>query len=441
MNEMDNFTYNFEAEQMYLGSLLTEPELIKESNVKIEQLSPGKHAGLLKTLYDMDAKGMPIELVFIYEHLGSAIEDIGGIAYISELLNGVPSTRNFKGYEKIILEHYQRRMSVVVANKLKSEEVTISEAVSELMNIEDNDIDDDDGDITEHLIELYERLEGGGTTSKGTLTGFRDLDKLTNGLHDEDLVIIAARPSVGKTAFALNLMDNLAKDILFNEEVVEGDVVVLFSLEMPVIQLLTRFVGFKGLIDSQLMRNSNQFTDVDWNKAIMSIGELKKTPIKIFDKPGVDVNYIYRKVRKVKRQFPGRKVKVFIDYLQLIRGDAINKGNKQQEVADISRSLKLMARELKVNVVALSQLSRSVEQRQDKRPMMSDLRESGAIEQDADVIAFLYREDYYDKETENKNMIEVIVAKQRNGGTGTVTLAFMKEYQKFVNIDWSQHQQ
>lgn len=441
MFETDNFSYSLEAEQVYLGSLLYEPELIKETTIKVEYLSPGKHAMLLSTLYEMDSASIPIELLFVVEHLGSGIEDIGGIAYISELINGVHSTSNFKGYEKIIIEHYQQRKALEVANKIKSEEISISEAVSELIAIEDNDIDDDDGDITEHLKELYERLEGGGTTSQGTLTGFRDLDKLTNGLQDEDLVIIAARPSVGKTAFALNLMDNLAKDIVENKEVKQGDVVVLFSLEMPVIQLLTRFVGFKGLIDSQLMRQSEKFTSSDWTKATMSIGELQNAPIKIFDKPSVDVNYIYRKVRKVKRQFPGRKVKVFIDYLQLIQGNPIHKGNKQQEVADISRNLKLMARELKVNVTALSQLSRSVEQRQDKRPMLSDLRESGAIEQDADVIAFLYREDYYDKETENQNMIEIIIAKQRNGGTGTVTLAFIKEFQKFVNIDWSNHQQ
>ncbi|HLG27665.1 MAG TPA: DnaB-like helicase C-terminal domain-containing protein, partial [Paenisporosarcina sp.] len=262
------------------------------------------------------------------------------------------------------------------------------------------------------------------------------------GFQEEELIIIGARPSVGKTAFALNVANNAAQmrtNAKGEHEL--GDVAAIFSLEMPRKQLLKRFIGFKGNIDGTSMRNARKnFKDGDWQSVTMAIGNLQNVDIKIFDKSGVDVNYIWGKVRKLKRQFEGRRILVIIDYLQLIQGGAEHKGNRMQEISEISRMLKHMARELKVSVIALSQLSRGVEQRQDKRPMLSDLRESGQIEQDADVIGFLYRDDYYDKESEATNIIEVILAKQRNGPIGTVNLAFVKEYQKFINIDWNGRQ-
>ncbi len=263
----------------------------------------------------------------------------------------------------------------------------------------------------------------------GIPTGFRDLDKITAGFQRNDLIIVAARPSVGKTAFALNVAQNVATKTDEN--------VAIFSLEMGAEQLVMRMLCAEGNIDAQVLRTGNLEAE-DWRKLTMAMGSLSNAGIFIDDSPGIRINEIRSKCRRLQQEH-GRGM-IMIDYLQLIMGSGRSGENRQQEVSEISRSLKALARELKIPVIALSQLSRGVEQRQDKRPMMSDLRESGSIEQDADIVSFLYREDYYDKETENQNMIEIIIAKQRNGPTGTVTLAFAKEYNKFVNIDWSQHE-
>lgn len=437
------FAHNYEAEEAFLGSLLFEPDLIKDTVIQPFHLSPGKNENLMWTIRDLDKKGLPIDVVLIFERLGQKIASVGGISYLTELATSVPSVTNFKHYENLILEYYQKRKAQEVADKLRVNSISIPDAVNELLAIEDNQADDDDGDITEDLIEVYNSFEEDTGEMTGIPSGYRDLDHMTSGFHAEELVIIGARPSVGKTAFALNIANNAAQ-IKKNQKGVNelGDVVAIFSLEMPKKQLLKRFIGFKGSIDGTSMRNARKnFKDRDWTNATCAIGDLQSVDIKIFDKPGVDVNYIWGKVRKLKRRFEGRRILVIIDYLQLIRGSAIHKGNRQQEIAEISRMLKHMARELKVSVVSLAQLSRGVEQRQDKRPMMSDLRDSGEIEQDADVIAFLYRDDYYDKESESQNIIEVILAKQRNGPIGTVSLAFVKEYQKFINIDWGNRTQ
>lgn len=429
--------HNYEAEEAFLGSLLYEPDLIKETIVQPFHLSPGKNENLMWTIRDLDKKGLPIDVVLIFERLGQKIGSVGGITRLTELATSVPSVTNFKHYENIILEYYQKRKAHEIADKLRLDSINIPDAVNALLAIEDNQIDDDDGDITEDLVEVYNSFEEDTGEMTGIPSGYRDLDHMTSGFHAEELVIIGARPSVGKTAFALNIANNAAQVRKGKNGIELGDVVAIFSLEMPKKQLLKRFIGFKGSIDGTSMRNARKnFKDSDWTNATHAIGDLQSLDIKIFDKPGVDINYIWGKVRKLKRRFEGRRIIVLIDYLQLIRGSEVHKGNRQQEIGEISRMLKHMARELKVSVVALAQLSRGVEQRQDKRPMMSDLRDSGEIEQDADMIAFLYRDDYYDKESESQNIIEVILAKQRNGPIGTVSLAFVKEYQKFVNIDW-----
>jgi replicative DNA helicase len=282
------------------------------------------------------------------------------------------------------------------------------------------------------LVKTYDNIEllhtrKGDVT--GIPTGFRDLDKVTAGFQRNDLIIVAARPSVGKTAFALNVAQNVATRA--NENV------AIFSLEMGAEQLVMRMLCAEGNIDAQVMR-TGALQNEDWRKLTMAMGSLSNAGIFIDDTPGIRVNDIRAKCRRLKQEH-GLGM-IMIDYLQLIQGPGRSGENRQQEVSDISRSLKGLARELEVPVIALSQLSRGVEQRQDKRPMMSDLRESGSIEQDADIVSFLYREDYYDKETEDQNMIEIIIAKQRNGPTGTVKLAFVKEYNKFVTIDWSQHE-
>jgi replicative DNA helicase len=245
---------------------------------------------------------------------------------------------------------------------------------------------------------------------------------MTSGLQRSDLIILAARPSMGKTAFALNLAQNVA--------IHAGETVAIFNMEMPAIQMVQRMLSAEGNIDAQVFRTGN-LDEEDWEKLTMAIGTLAEVPIFIDDTPGLTVFDIRAKLRRLQAEH-GLGL-VVIDYLQLIRGRGGE--SRQQEISEISRSLKLLARELDVPVIALSQLSRAVEQRQDKRPMLSDLRESGSIEQDADIVAFLYRDDYYDEESERKNIMEVIIGKHRNGPVGKVELLFLKNYNKFLSLD------
>ncbi|EFR89214.1 replicative DNA helicase, partial [Listeria marthii FSL S4-120] len=281
--------------------------------------------------------------------------------------------------------------------------------------------------IKDVLVKTYDDIEilhnrKGDIT--GIPTGFNELDKMTAGFQRNDLIIVAARPSVGKTAFALNIAQNVATKTDEN--------VAIFSLEMGAEQLVMRMLCAEGNINAQNLR-TGALTSDDWQKLTIAMGTLSNSGIYIDDTPGVRVNEIRSKCRRLKQE-TGLGM-IVIDYLQLIAGSGRGGENRQQEVSEISRSLKALARELEVPVIALSQLSRSVEQRQDKRPMMSDIRESGSIEQDADIVAFLYREDYYDREGENDGTIEIIIAKQRNGPVGDVKLAFVKEYNKFVNLE------
>ena len=283
-------------------------------------------------------------------------------------------------------------------------------------------------DIKDVLVRTYDNIEllhhqKGEVT--GIPSGFVELDRMTAGFQRNDLIIVAARPSVGKTAFALNIAQNVGR--------VTGENVAVFSLEMGAEQLVMRMLCAEGNINAQNLR-TGALTDEDWRKLTMAMGSLSNSGIFIDDTPGIRISEIRSKCRRLKQEH-GLGM-ILIDYLQLIQGSGrSSQENRQQEVSEISRSLKGLARELEVPVIALSQLSRGVEQRQDKRPIMSDIRESGSIEQDADIVAFLYRDDYYDQESENKNIIEIIIAKQRNGPTGTVQLAFVKEYNKFVNLE------
>lgn len=425
--------YSLEAEQALLGILLIEPDLIKECKVRPQHLSQGAHYNLLWTMLDLDSKGIPIDLISILERVGrQKIEQVGGIEYLANLEQSIPTTSNYAYYEKVVFEYWQRRETIKLANNIKSmvseEEpsMVIQNAISELINLDDK-AKDDDGSIQEDLVELYADFESPKGDITGIPTGFTELDNMTSGLQKQDLIIIAARPSVGKTAFCLNIAEGVARQ--------ENYAVGIFSLEMGRKQLLKRMLSSNGRIYSQSIRKNTISGDSEWNKLSNAMGEIGKLNLRIFDKPSVKLNEIWSKARKLKREFQGKEILIIIDYLQLIVGSEKHRGNRTQEISEISRTLKHMARELDVSVIALSQLSRAVEQRQDKRPMMSDIRESGQIEQDADVIGFLYRDDYYNKESESKNIIEVIIGKQRNGPTGTVQLAFLKEYGLFLNLE------
>lgn len=448
MESLDKLTlYSQEAEVTVIGSIFLNPELIKDSGLKPDDFSPGPHWNIWYTFLDMDKKGIPIDLVTLSERVRAgkrSIEDVGGLEFLAKISVSVPSSSNFKRYCDIVREKSQTRQALAVVKKTQQEILEGSDTVEaikkgreELQAIEDNGTTTFDGNIKKGLIKMYESLEAATGEINGISTGFKDTNRIIRGYKPGDFVVIGARPSIGKTAYILNVAINVAKSPI----VEDGDVVAIFSLETFEEGLLKRAAASIGNIDMNAMRTAgSSFTAEDWRKLQGAMAVLSKMDLEIFDKPGADIPFIRANVKDLKKRFPDRRVIVFIDYLQLITPNPIHRGNRTQEVNEISRELKLMAMELQVTVAALAQLSREVEKRQDKRPMMSDLKESGNIEQDADIIQFLYRDDYYDKETESANILEVIIAKQRDGATGTVSLAFIKEYGKILNIDWSQHQ-
>lgn len=428
--------YSIQAEQGLLGGLILDPDKIKDINLQPEQMYRPQHVHIFRTMLEIDSGNEPVDFVTLTARLAEKglIEDVGGIGYLAQLSESTPSTSNIKYYEKIVWSKWRDREVVRNTEALKqavhsgnNTELAIQTQMAALLNLSRED-KNSDGRIKDGLIEVFGELENPVRGLAGMDTGFTELNRMTAGFKPQELIIVAARPSVGKTAFCLNVGSNAAG------EQGEGDVVAIFSLEMGQKELLKRMVSINGNIDGNRMK-TGELNPEDWTKLTQAMGALNNKNIRIFDDAGITTNFIWSKVKKLCDEFPGRQIMVIIDYLQLITGNPVHKGNRQAEIAEISRTLKTMARQLNVCVVALSQLSRGVEQRQDKRPMMSDLRESGQIEQDADVIAFLYREDYYDRETENKNTIEIIIGKQRNGPVGSVELAFIKEYGKFVNLE------
>ncbi|MCP3740422.1 replicative DNA helicase [Rossellomorea sp. BNER] len=389
---------------------------------------------LLSVIMRLDEKGKPIDVISVLEEVGEQnIQSVGGISYITEFVGRVPTTENFHFYQNIVKEYHQKRNLIGIADKIIANAhegdfaKTVNEGIHHLIEIEDGQTDEELGEIKNTLVEFYQDCEQDLGDIQGIPSGFTALDRLTGGFQESDFIVVGARPSVGKTAFALNIALNSS----------EHDIGLVFSLEMSKKQLLKRAASCIGNITSTKMRNPRKyFEEDDWSHLSFALGKVSKSNLHIFDKAGMDIHYIWSKLRKVRRMYGEKKrMLVVIDYLQLIIGDPKHKQNRQAEISEISRTLKTMARELNIVVIALSQLSRGVESRQDKRPLLSDLRESGQIEQDADVIAFLYRDDYYDQNSNQKNIIEIIMAKQRNGPIGTIQLAFRKEYGKFLDLD------
>ncbi|MBO2537649.1 MULTISPECIES: replicative DNA helicase [Rummeliibacillus] len=433
--------HNQEAEQSVIGAIFLEPQaLITASEILIpEDFYRSAHQKIFQTMLRLSDQGKAIDVITVTEELSShnELEDVGGISYITEIANAVPTAANVGHYAQIVSEKALLRRLIRVATKIVEDGYTredevdtlLSEAESRVMEVANRKNAGDFKHVKDVLVETYanvEHLQNRKGDITGIPTGFRDLDRLTAGFQRGDLIIVAARPSVGKTAFALNVAQAVGTQTDEN--------VAIFSLEMGAEQLVMRMLCAEGNIDAQVLR-TGALNSEDWRKLTMATGTLSRAGIYIDDSAGIRVSEIRAKCRRLKQEH-GLGM-ILIDYLQLIQGSGLAGQNRQQEVSEISRSLKALARELEVPVIALSQLSRGVEQRQDKRPMMSDLRESGSIEQDADIVAFLYREDYYDKETEDANTIEIIVAKQRNGPTDTVKLAFKKEFNKFVSVDWT----
>lgn len=420
-----------EAEQSVLGCVLSDGRLIKEVSLTPEQFLAVPHQLIFKAMLSLDAKGKAIDLVTVTTELMSSLDVIGGAAYLTNLASSVPTTRNLQDYVKIVRDSWRIRKAkevgeslAILANESTDVEV-ISDAIQKLSALEQAG---SFGAVNkrEVLLELGDKLDT--EPVRGITYGYRDINAVTNGFNRDggDLIVLAARPSVGKTALALNIAGHASG---------AGAIVPIFSLEMNAESLLTRMICALANIESYKLRDPRRYlTDDERRKYMDAIGIIDKLPIEIFDQPNCTIPDMMAECRRLKRENPGKPMVIILDYLQLLKWHR-KAANRQEEVSGMSRELKIMARELQADVLALSQLSRSVEHRQDKRPMLSDLRESGSIEQDADKVMFLYRDDYYDRSTENKNIVEVIIAKHRNGPTGTVELAFLKEYGKFLSLD------
>lgn len=431
--------HNIEAEQAIIGAIFLEPEAFSTASELLmpEDFYRAGHQRIFETMLRLSDRGEAIDVITVTSALQDSkhLDEAGGVSYLTEVAGSVPTAANISYYSKIVEEKALLRRLIRTATDIVTDTFTREDEVEDVLNEAEKGILDVSGrqnsgsfkSIKDVLIDVYdniEQLHQNKADVTGIATGFRDLDKITSGFQRNDLIIVAARPSVGKTAFALNVAQNVAVNTDEN--------VAIFSLEMGAEQLVQRMLCAEGNIDSQRLRTGS-LIDEDWSKLTMAMGSLSNAGIFIDDTPGIRVSEIRSKCRRLKQEH-GLGM-ILIDYLQLIQGSVNSKENRQQEVSEISRSLKGLARELEVPLVALSQLSRGVEQRQDKRPMMSDLRESGSIEQDADIVGFLYRDDYYDQESEKQNIIEIIISKQRNGPVGTVELAFVKEYNKFVDLD------
>lgn len=435
---------NVEAEQAVLGAILLGKDAFDTVSVLLvgDEYAVPSHRKIYSAMSELNDEGMPIDMITLSACLQQRgeLEAAGGVSYLSELVSSVPTAADVDYYANIVSNRFMQRMAVTESHRITEQAkrstdpaaifAAMQEAGAALQ--ERTKKGSDFRQIKDVAIETFEGIEYRSTKKHqgvtGIPSGFRDLDNLTSGFQRSDLIIVGARPSVGKTAFALNIAQNVGMR--------EKETVAIFSLEMGATQLVQRMISAEANIDASKLRTGFLDGD-DWEKLTMSIGALSEAPIYIDDTPGIRATEIRAKCRRLKKE-KGLGL-ILIDYLQLMSGHKRGE-NRQQEVSEISRTLKLIARELDVTVIALSQLSRGVEQRQDKRPMMSDLRESGAIEQDADLVAFLYRDDYYNAESEKKNIIEIIIAKHRNGPVGTVELAFLKNYNKFMSLDRS-HQE
>jgi replicative DNA helicase len=436
--------HSFESEQSVLGAVLLEAKAMDEIDLKGSEFYAPAHRKIFDCMLELGEDGEPIDVTTLTARLQEKgwMDQVGGFGYLAKLAGFVPTAANVGHYVNIMKErHLQRQLILELEDRLAEARSTDDPGKLVAKTQADLDALADTGarkkefrwiyDILPECFEDVEKAYNHKGEVTGITSGYPDLDKMTSGFQNSDLIIVAARPSVGKTAFALNVARNAAQSKIVDQTIQDGETVAVFSLEMSEKQLVNRMICAEANVDASRMRTGHLQGD-DWEKLSMAIGSLSEAQIHIDDTPAITVSEIRRKCRKLQKE-KGLGL-IIVDYLQLIEGR--RKGeNRTQEVSEISRSLKALAKEMDVPVIALSQLSRSVEQRQDKRPMLSDLRESGAIEQDADIVAFLYRDDYYDKETEKKNIIEIIISKQRNGPTGTVELVFLKNFNKFVTLD------
>ncbi len=431
--------HDVEAEQAVLGSMLTDKDAVISAIevLKEDDFYRTDNKSIYEAIINLYNRAEPIDIITVKAELESLgkFEQVGGLEYLASLPDKVPTTANAMKYIKIVEEKSTLRNLIKTANEIIELGYDPTEDVSDIMegaekkifNIMQNNDKKSYSPIKDILVDSFTQLEELYNRKQhitGVPSGFTELDYKTAGFHGSDLVLIAARPAMGKSAFALNIATNAA---------VRANVpVVIFSLEMSKEQMVNRILCSEAMVDSNKVRTGKLEED-DWTKLAGSIGPLSDAEIYIDDTPGISVMEIRAKCRKLKLE---KNIgMVVIDYLQLVQGSNRRNGSREQEISEISRSLKILAKELNVPVIALSQLSRAVEQRPDHRPMLSDLRESGAIEQDADIVMFLYRDDYYNKDSEKKDIAEVIIAKHRGGSLGTIELLWLGNYTKFVNLE------
>lgn len=433
--------HSIEAEQAVVGAMLIDKEAIVAASemISCEDFYQVSYGVIFESMVELFNEGKPIDFVILQERLKEkdVPEEISTPKYLGELAVAVPTSVNVSSYARIVYEKSMMRKLIKINEEIANTCYAGAESMDVIMEITEKRIFEllqnrNTGDyvpIKEIVLNALDRIEM-ASKSKGTVTGiptgFTDLDYKLSGLQPSDLILVAARPSMGKTAFVLNI----AQHVAFKQ----NQSVAVFSLEMSKEQLVNRLFSLESHVDAQNLRTGN-LKDADWEKLIESAGIIGKSNLIIDDTPGISVTELRSKCRKYKLE-QGLKL-IIIDYLQLMSGSVGKRSDsRQQEISEISRSLKAIARELNVPVIALSQLSRAVEQRPDHRPMLSDLRESGAIEQDADVVMFIYRDDYYNKDTDTPNQAEINIAKQRNGPIGTVNLAWIPNYTKFANLQW-----
>ena len=429
---------SIDAEMSVLGAMLIKKEAITQAQelLKADDFYREAHRLVYDAMLELAGNGEPVDLVTLTEALRKKeiLEKVGGISFLTQLANYTPTAANIVYHAKIVKEKSELRHLIDAATDIASAAYEATDEVTDIMDDAEKKILAIAGsqstggfepikDIVinaiDHVESIYESK--GGLTGIGT--GFKDLDAMTSGLQKSDLVLVAARPSMGKTAFTLNIATHAAMN---------GSTVAFFSLEMSKEQLVQRMLCSEGGIDSQRLR-TGKLDDKEWQELIKTADKVSKAKLFIDDTAGISVMELRSKARRLKAEH-GLDL-IVIDYLQLMQGRSKGGDNsRQQEISEISRSLKALARELDVPVVALSQLSRSVESRTVKKPMLSDLRESGSLEQDADIVMFLYREDYYDQETEKKNITEVMISKHRNGPIGSIELFFQKEFTRFRDL-------
>ena len=431
--------HSIEAEQSVIGSMILDRDaiLVASEILTSDDFYQSQYGIIFDAMVELCNEGKPVDLITLQNRLKEKElpPDISSMEYVRDLISAVPTSANVKYYANIVSEKAVLRRLIKVNEEVENAcymekegtQMILEEAEKKLFNVLQRRSSDEFVPIQQVVLNAVNNIEK-ASKMKGTVTGiptgFVDLDYKTSGMHASDLVLIAARPSMGKTAFVLNIAQYMA----FRKDVT----VAIFSLEMSKEQLVNRLFSLESRVDAQALRTGN-LSDADWEKLIEGAGTIGNSELIIDDTPGISIAEMRSKCRKYKLEHDLKLI--IIDYLQLMSGSGKGSDSRQQEISDISRSLKALARELSVPVIALSQLSRAVEQRPDHRPMLSDLRESGAIEQDADVVMFIYRDDYYNHDSEMKGISEIIIAKQRNGPIGTVNLVWLPQYTKFANME------